>query len=697
MSKSPSNQIQTLVAMIDRLERRVRLQRSVYAAFVGACVALMLSAVGVAALRTDWLASQWWWTLPLLATLLILSAALWGWRRPLHRIELARRLDAHHQLHDRLSTALSLMEAPPQTPAARAFASAQLDDALAHLDRVDLQQATPWTRPPDTTLLAVCALVVIGVGLVPLPDHVKPLPPPFEVRYEAFVDDATLALERDRLARLRETLGEDPDPQAEAMLDAMEALLDKAAAQEISQRDFLEELAAIEERFSAADEVIAKELNTLTQALADMAQEVAADHTEALAKEPELKEALDALSRQDMAEASEALEKLAESIQQEGISEERAERLAELFEAFSDRLDAEDERLQELVEKHRDALEKLAEQFGDESQLNDEQRALLNEAEEMLSNAENARQDYDTSEAKNQLERLSRDLDEVANEYLADAKGSEDGKEGIAGQAEERDGERPDYRNEVGRKLDDASEQLSEADKERQRQERRESIRQQMQEMRESMARGSAEQSETQERRGDQVEDFMERARGEAEARDDAALDEQRAREQQNEGSEPGEGDKPQLGEGTPEDASGQEGQAGQEAPAGGAPPEGEGGEGEPNTEGDASGGEYNPGQSDAPGSDGPDEQAPGGQDSPGPGEGETIQSQTRGQENSSGKSRSEVIRGASEEGFASTEYQEVYADYESIAEEVMEREDVPEGYRHFIKRYFQLIRPQQP
>ena len=60
------------------------------------------------------------------------------------------------------------------------------------------------------------------------------------------------------------------------------------------------------------------------------------------------------------------------------------------------------------------------------------------------------------------------------------------------------------------------------------------------------------------------------------------------------------------------------------------------------------------------------------------------------------GPSRSEVIKSASEEGFANTAYKDVYVDYESVVEEVMDKESVPAGYRFYVKRYFQLIKPQE-
>jgi hypothetical protein len=62
--------------------------------------------------------------------------------------------------------------------------------------------------------------------------------------------------------------------------------------------------------------------------------------------------------------------------------------------------------------------------------------------------------------------------------------------------------------------------------------------------------------------------------------------------------------------------------------------------------------------------------------------------------EQSQGATRSEVILSAADRGFASRGYRDVYTDYESHAEEVLERDEVPQGYRFYVRRYFQLIRP---
>jgi hypothetical protein len=60
----------------------------------------------------------------------------------------------------------------------------------------------------------------------------------------------------------------------------------------------------------------------------------------------------------------------------------------------------------------------------------------------------------------------------------------------------------------------------------------------------------------------------------------------------------------------------------------------------------------------------------------------------------SEGPSRSEVVLSAADRGFADEGYRKVYADYRDHAEAVLEQDQVPSGYRYYVRRYFQLIRP---
>lgn len=58
------------------------------------------------------------------------------------------------------------------------------------------------------------------------------------------------------------------------------------------------------------------------------------------------------------------------------------------------------------------------------------------------------------------------------------------------------------------------------------------------------------------------------------------------------------------------------------------------------------------------------------------------------------GPSRSQVIETAADQGFASPGYSEVHETYERHAESLLESQEVPPGYRRYIRLYFERIRP---
>jgi hypothetical protein len=71
-----------------------------------------------------------------------------------------------------------------------------------------------------------------------------------------------------------------------------------------------------------------------------------------------------------------------------------------------------------------------------------------------------------------------------------------------------------------------------------------------------------------------------------------------------------------------------------------------------------------------------------------------TQDTQVQGNDTGQGGSRSEVILGAAERGFASRGYTKVYREYHTVAEEALNKDEIPGGYRFYVRRYFQLIRP---
>lgn len=73
---------------------------------------------------------------------------------------------------------------------------------------------------------------------------------------------------------------------------------------------------------------------------------------------------------------------------------------------------------------------------------------------------------------------------------------------------------------------------------------------------------------------------------------------------------------------------------------------------------------------------------------------GNTKDQDLQGNAGSKGGSTRETILAAAQKGFASKRYQQVYADYQRIVEEVMRTEKLPSSYKYYVKRYFAKIHP---
>jgi len=198
-----NNSIGQIQRLVERLAHRVRLQRVVNALTTALTLQVLMAALLVALATPGWidLASR---NLGLLATLAIpLITAVVAWIRPIDKISLAQVLDRTHDLHDRLSTALFLADKDRND-----FEEAQIKDASNYINRVDVGMASPWKRPAEWVAFLVAASILVGVGLMKMPDHRRPLPAEIVIRHDKILDDATLALERERLESLKQMLVE---------------------------------------------------------------------------------------------------------------------------------------------------------------------------------------------------------------------------------------------------------------------------------------------------------------------------------------------------------------------------------------------------------------------------------------------------------------------------------------------------------
>jgi hypothetical protein len=75
---------------------------------------------------------------------------------------------------------------------------------------------------------------------------------------------------------------------------------------------------------------------------------------------------------------------------------------------------------------------------------------------------------------------------------------------------------------------------------------------------------------------------------------------------------------------------------------------------------------------------------------------GKTTDVTAAGADTGQGAAASQVIYGAAERGFVGRGYKQVFTDYQTVAERALSQDEIPSGYRFYVRRYFQLIRPRE-
>ncbi len=108
--------------------------------------------------------------------------------------------------------------------------------------------------------------------------------------------------------------------------------------------------------------------------------------------------------------------------------------------------------------------------------------------------------------------------------------------------------------------------------------------------------------------------------------------------------------------------------------------------------------------QGEKPGAGPPDGAGPGagsGHNSDLAGEATDLKGKTQdvtaaGADTGQGAASSQVIFGAAERGFVGHGYKQVFTDYQTVAERSLTQDEIPSGYRFYVRRYFQLIRPRE-
>ncbi len=565
-------------------------------------------------------------------------------------------LDRSHGLSDRLTSALEFTKLPAaeRTP----LMEMAIDDAVAHAARLSPKKAHPLRPPAEMVALVPAILALCGVAWLEIP-VVRIIP------REATIDALVVSPDDIELFRemAKELAREDQTPEVKAAVDRFNQLVEDLANKRLERTEAFRQLESLENDLLKGKEADAA---ALKEQLAETGKQL---------KESELAEKVaDALQKGDMKTARKEMQELAKKLRAEKKPDKAAiEKLRKALEKASKRRK---EALEALEQKRAEMQEQLlkkkkqAEDEKDPKKKRDEERLLRKKERELV---RRDREKERVQRASSELERLDRELAQAAADLMKELGLSEEDMQKAA------------------EDLDKAAEDLNRMDEQEMSQKEKEELRKRIEELREVLRQ----QGQGGKQRMARMVKFGKRARGGSGGQGE-----------QGEGEEPGQGKQGQGQDGEGEEGEGKDGRGpkgkgGKQPGSGGDPVLTLGPGGKPIPMPGAGSGEQGGGKE--PGGEGQGKGDGAGKGSGGPIAGKatdpemgTQDVEAQGLDAGAGPTNSEVILSAAERGFKGTDYKKVFTQYRTVAEENIAKENIPDGYRFYVQRYFQLIRPRE-
>ncbi len=581
-------------------------------------------------------------------------------------------LDKHHGLLGRLTNAVEFAAVPK--PKRTELMSAALEEACAFVSsrprRVTLaaRKASPITVPLEIALALAPAAALVGIALLEIRTLV-PEPPPV-----AAIDP--LLLSQDDIDLFREVAKDlqrpDQSPEVKAAVERFNRLVEDLADRRLDRTEAFRQMESIERELLAGAEADQLKLDAELRETARQLEK--SDLTAELAA---------ALKEKDLKKAEQKLKELAEKLRSEKKPDKaQLQKLRDALKKASERrkeaLKAIDERRQEIQEQLLQKRKQLDEQKDPEKK--EEEERLLKKKERELERLD--RESEQQQRANKELERLDRELAEAAEALMKEL--------GITKEDLQKAAEN----------MEQGAEELNRMEREGTSQRDKEELKKKLEELREILRQ----QQQGGKKRQARLDQFGKRARGKGSKGKQG---------QPGEPGEEGEGEGPgkpgnklerEMGDGDGEEGDGENGKGkgkgkgqgdgdgeieisigpgGTKPGAGPGQGEGQGGPGDKPGDGGGKGGkEAGKGSGGNPRGAATDSDM------------DTIDVHAEAADTGQGKVAEKAIQAAADRGFRGSNYKDVYRQYKTVAEDSMRKEQIPDGYRFYVQRYFQLIRP---
>lgn len=569
-------------------------------------------------------------------------------------------LDRTHRLFDRMTNALTFLAVPPAERSP--LMEVAIDDACEHASALRPSKAAPIRVPPDLAVSLVVALGVAGIAVLEIRTARREEVPRSIDALTMSEDDIDLF--RDAAKDLER---KDQTPEVKAAVERFNQLIEDIAQKRLDRTEAFRQMEAIERELLKGAEADAK---ALEEALKETGFEL---------KKSELaKEVGESLEKKDLEQAKKDLKDLADRLRdkKKKIDKAALERLkAALEKAAAKRKEALAAINEKRAEVREDLLKKKAKPSSSDPKQAAEEEKLLKKKQRELERLD--REAEQKERTGRQLDKLDRELAKAAEDLMRDLGMSADD-------------------------LEQAAEDLNRMQQEEMSDKEKEELRQRLEELREVLRQ----QGQGGKQRMARMLKFGKRARG--------------GKGQQGEQGEQGEKGEGQEGEGEEGEGEGQEGEGqegegqGQKGQKGGGKGQqwviGPGGKkilvpGQGQGQGDQPGQGEGQGQGQGQEGNGGEGNQPGGKGIGKGGGGDvagkrtdtkmgTQDVQAQGLDSPDGPTNSEVILSAAERGFKGSPYKKVFTKYHTVAEQQINKDEIPDGYRFYVHRYFQLIRP---
>lgn len=646
MSVVRTKQLEHVKRAATVVEVRMRVARALRVLPTAMTVALAIAAGILAARKTlpERLSNRRAWEILACEAALVLGALAVAAARRLPPRAGTITLDRHHRLGGRLTNALAFAALP--TPRS-ALMEVAIDDACEHATLLNPAAAAPIPVPRDLLGSLAVAASVAAIAVLYVPKIPTGAPPQAKQIDALQMSPDDVELFRDAAKQLDR---KDQSPEVRAAVEKFNQLIEDIANKRLDRTEAFRRM-----------EEIQRELFTRTEADGKSFDEALKRTAEELKKADLTKPFADALERKDFDKARKDLKDLAASLKSSKKPDKA--QLDRLRSALQKAAAKKKEALAAINEKRNEVRENL---LNKKAQKKDEADggAPNPEAERLLKKKERELERLDR-EAERQ-ERAGRKLDRLDRDL---AKAAEDLMKDLGLSAED---------------LEQAAEDINRMQQEEMSDKEKEDLRQRLDELRELLRQ----QGQGGKERLSRMLKFGKRAHGGSGGKGPKGEKGEKGEEQDGSEGDEGEGKDRQNGkdgQGKGELVLGQGGKKVLTIGKGGGPAPGEGA-----------------------GQSGQGQDSPGG--SPGKGigtshdsnvtgnrtdlKGGTTDIQEQGLDTKQGPSNSQVIQAAADRGFKGAGYQRVFKDYHRVAEAEINKDQVPDGYRFYVHRYFQLIRP---